>query len=177
MSHELRTPLNAIAGYADLMDLGVHGAVTGDQHADIERIRRSQRHLLSLVDDVLNLARIEARRVDYVISNVRVSEVFEIVVALVQPQASAQGIELGVPLDDPTLTVRADREKLRQVAINLASNAAKFTERGGRIALSAAPDGDVVRIHVRDTGRGIPADELEQIFHPFVQVESGLTRT
>ena len=177
MSHELRTPLNAIAGYADLMDLGVHGTVTEEQHADIERIRRSQRHLLALVDDVLNLARIEARRVDYVVSNVRVSDVFDIVVALVQPQASAQGLELGVSLDDPALTVRADREKLQQVVINLASNAVKFTERGGRIALSAKPDGDAVRIHVRDTGRGIPADKLEQIFHPFVQVEAGLTRT
>lgn len=177
MSHELRTPLNAIAGYADLMDLGVHGAVTEEQHADLERIRRSQRHLLSLVDDVLNLARIEARRVDYAITDVRMGDVFDTVVSLIQPQATAQGLTLDVPLDDPSVAVRADREKLQQVVINLASNAVKFTDRGGRIALSVEPRGDFVHMHVRDTGRGIPADKLEQIFHPFVQVESGLTRT
>jgi len=177
MSHELRTPLNAIAGYADLLDLGVHGPVTAEQRADLERIRRSQRHLLSLVDDVLNLARIEARRVEYAITDVRVSDVFDTVVALIQPQAAAQSIALDVSIDDGSLAVRADREKLQQVVLNLASNAVKFTDAGGRIALTAHARDGVVRIHVRDTGRGIPDDKLEQIFHPFVQVESGLTRT
>jgi PAS domain S-box-containing protein len=177
MSHELRTPLNAIAGYADLLDVGVHGPLTAEQHADLERLRRSQRHLLLLVDDVLNLARIEAGRVEYAIADVRVSDVFETVVALIEPQAAAHSIALDVSLDDPSLTVRADREKAQQVVLNLASNAVKFTEAGGRIALDAETRDGFARLHVRDTGRGIPADKLEQIFHPFVQVESGLTRT
>ena len=110
-------------------------------------------------------------------TDVRVASVIETVVSLVEPQAAARSLQLEVMLDDPELAVRADHETLQQVMINLASNAVKFTDAGGRITLAAEARGDFVRLQVRDTGRGIPPDKLEAIFEPFVQVESGLTRT
>jgi PAS domain S-box-containing protein len=178
MSHELRTPLNAIGGYAELIQLGIRGPVSPEQLADLERIQRSQKHLLGLINEVLNYARLESGRVRYDVEAVAVGGAFAAVEALVQPQVRAKGLALHVAAGEPGLAVRADAEKLRQVLLNLLSNAVKFTDAGGRVTLDCAvrpgPGGDVVECRVADTGVGIADDQLETIFEPFVQVGRAL---
>jgi PAS domain S-box-containing protein len=177
MSHELRTPLNAIGGYAELMEIGIRGPVTEQQRADLHRIQQSQRHLLGLINEVLNYAKLETGTVHFDIGEVRMRDALAGAEALVAPQARAKELSLTVVPCDPAIAVQADGEKLRQVLANLLSNAVKFTDGGGRIDLSCAASHDLVHVHVRDTGIGIPADQLERIFEPFVQVRADLTRT
>jgi len=179
MSHELRTPLNAIAGHVELMEMGIHGPVTGAQAEALERIARNQRHLLGLINDVLNLARIETGRVEYVLGPVRLDEAVRELEAMIEPQLRARALAYAVRLPERPLVAWADREKLVQVLLNLLGNAAKFTPVGGRVEVEAEADGgppEVVRVHVRDTGIGIPPEKLQSIFEPFVQVRSDLTR-
>ena len=178
MSHELRTPLNAIGGYAELMQLGIHGPVTNEQLVALERIQRSQRHLLGLINGVLNYSRVEAGAVHYEVADVPLEETLATCEALIAPQLRAKKLELVNHLCPPGTIVRADREKLQQVILNLLSNSVKFTEPGGRVELtcSTLPNG-MMSVRVRDTGRGIPPEQLERVFHPFVQVDAGLTRT
>ena len=186
MSHELRTPLNAIGGYAELIELGIHGPVTAEQRTALERIQRSQRHLLGLINGVLNYARVEAGAVHYDVADVDLDEVLATCEALVAPQVRAKGLTLVHAGCDRTpegrpLHVRADRDKVQQVVLNLLSNAVKFTESGGRVdlrcAAPAAEAGPTVRVAVADTGIGIAADQLARVFEPFVQVDVRLTRT
>jgi signal transduction histidine kinase len=177
MSHELRTPLNAIGGYAELMELGIRGPVTPEQRQDLARIRKSEQHLLGLINGVLNYSRIEAGAVRYDIRRIPVNEVLCTCEALVAPQVRTRQLTLHYLGCDPALAVRADGEKLQQIVLNLLTNAVKFTPPGGRIDLACiAADGEA-RILVRDTGRGIDADQLEHVFEPFVQVDAQLTRT
>jgi signal transduction histidine kinase/PAS domain-containing protein len=177
MSHELRTPLNAIGGYAELIEMGIRGPVTVQQREDLRRVQASQRHLLGLINEVLNYAKLETGTVHYEVAEVRVRDALVGAEALVAPQALAKGLALVVAECPPDLAVRADAEKLRQVLVNLLSNAVKFTDRGGRIALACAAAGDRVELTVRDTGLGIAPDQMERIFDPFVQVRADLTRT
>ncbi|MDF1504773.1 ATP-binding protein [Roseisolibacter sp. H3M3-2] len=176
MSHELRTPLNAIGGYAELLELGIRGPVTEAQREDLLRIQASQRHLLGLINEVLNYARLETGAVRYELARLHVAELLAAAEGLVAPQARARGLTLRVDPGARGLAVRADAEKVRQVLANLLSNAVKFTDRGGAVELSAAARDGRVAIVVRDTGIGIPADKLDAIFEPFVQVRSDLTR-
>ena len=177
MSHELRTPLNAIGGYAELMEMGIRGPVTEQQREDLARIQRSQRHLLGLVNEVLNYAKLETGTVHYDIGEVLVLDVLAGAEALVAPQARAKDLSLSIDRCPPALTVRADAEKLRQILVNLLSNAVKFTDPGGQVELGCRAEGGLVHVYVRDTGIGIEADQLERIFEPFVQVRADLTRT
>jgi PAS domain S-box-containing protein len=177
MSHELRTPLNAIAGYAELLLMGVRGAITEDQRRDLVRIRQNQQHLLEIITDILNFSRIEAGRTRYMLQALRVADVLERMEGMIEPQARARSLSYQYTAPDVGLMVTADREKLEQVLINLLSNAVKFTPPGGRITLSARGDDGRVVIHVRDTGMGIAAEQLASIFEPFVQLEPALTRT
>jgi PAS domain S-box-containing protein len=170
VSHELRTPLTAIGGYAQLLELGVFGEVSSEQAEVLDRIQRSQQHLLGLLNAVLRYAKLEAGRVQFDIADVALSDVFRTVVALVEPQARGKGLTLGVAAQDPSLVVRADAEKVRQILVNLLSNAVKFTRGGGAITLSAAAGADAVAIRVADTGRGIPPEQRDRVFEPFVQV-------
>ena len=175
MSHELRTPLNAIGGYTELLEMEIRGPLTSAQRQDLERIRHSQRHLLGLINEVLNFAKLETGSVDFEIDDVPVALALAAAEGLVSPQAQARGLSLTVG-DCGPLTARADAEKLRQILVNLLSNAVKFTKPGGRITVScAAADGRAV-IHVQDTGIGIPADKLSVVFDPFVQVRSDYAR-
>jgi PAS domain S-box-containing protein len=176
MSHELRTPLNAIGGYADLIEMGVRGPVTQAQREDLHRIQMSQRHLVGLINEVLNYAKIETGTVQFDVAEVRVYDALIAAEQLVAPQSHAEGLRLAVTDCPPGLVVRADSAKLRQIIVNLLSNAVKFTDRGGFIELSCVVDADRVLVHVRDTGVGIPADKLDAIFAPFVQVRSNLAR-
>jgi PAS domain S-box-containing protein len=175
MSHELRTPLNAIGGYAELLHIGVRGPVTPAQQLDLERIQHSQQHLLSLINDVLNFAKLEAGKVEIRLGPVRVRETLEDLEPLLSPQLASKGLTLDSTPCDATLTVRADEDKLRQVLLNVLSNAVKFTPEGGRITVGCEHDEREVRIVVRDTGIGVAGEYLERIFDPFVQLERRLT--
>ncbi len=181
MSHELRTPLNAISGHVQLVELGLHGPVTDEQRDALQRAQRAQRHLLGLINDVLNLSRIEAGRVEYNLREVVVSELAADAAALVEPQFAAKRIAFTVDVPEEAAAVAwADREKAAQVLLNLLGNAVKFTDAGGQVALEARAEegagGPVVVFRVRDTGRGIPADERARIFEPFVQLDAGYAR-
>jgi PAS domain S-box-containing protein len=183
MSHELRTPLNAIAGHVQLIDMGLYGPVSDAQHEALARVERAQRHLLGLINDVLNYARIEAARVEYDLAPVLVRDALSDVLPMVESQVGAKSITLESTLpeddgDEPTY-VWADRDKLGQIVLNLLSNAVKFTPEGGRISASLAEPADApdqVIVRITDTGVGIPPDMLEAVFEPFVQVRSDYTR-
>jgi PAS domain S-box-containing protein len=170
MSHELRTPLNAIGGYVDLLALGIRGPVTEQQRDDLERIRRSQQHLLGIINDLLNFSRIEAGRLTYEIDAVRLADVVEAVRAMIEPLALDKEIALTWPEPDDRVVAQADPAKLEQILVNLLTNAVKFTGDNGTIAVAYRREGETVVITVSDTGIGIPADKLEDIFDPFVQV-------
>jgi signal transduction histidine kinase len=174
MSHELRTPLNAIGGYAQLLELGVRGPLTDVQRADVQRIRRSQLHLLALVNDILNFAKLEAGQVRFEITPVPVEEMLAALEELILPQVGTKGLTYERRRGDPTVSVLADRERAQQAIVNLLSNAIKFTEPGGRIVLDWTADPRQVAVRVQDTGRGIPAERLGDIFEPFVQVDRQL---
>jgi PAS domain S-box-containing protein len=171
MSHELRTPLNAIAGYVQLLLLGVRGSLTEEQIGDLTRIQRSQQHLLSLINDILNFSRLEAGAVTYRIEPVPLGPAVESAATMITPQAALKDIELTVEPCPPSLVALADASKLEQVLLNLLSNAVKFTQRGGRVTLRCEEQDGHVLAHVVDNGPGIPADRLGVIFEPFVQLD------
>jgi PAS domain S-box-containing protein len=170
MSHELRTPLNAIAGYSELLKLELRGPITAQQREDLDRIDRSQRHLLSLINDVLNFAKIEAGHVAIVTAPFALGEIIERLREFVEPQLREKGLNFSMAEDIPESGARGDPDKVTQILINLLSNAIKFTPRGGHIAIVCDETDGMIRISVVDDGAGIPADKLEAIFEPFVQV-------
>ena len=175
MSHELRTPLNAIGGYTELLELGIRGPTTPEQRLDLQRIQRSQKHLLGIINDLLNFSRLEAGKVEFELAPVRLHDVIEATLPMIAPQAHAKGLILErhpCPDEDAAL---GDRAKIEQVLVNLLSNAMKFTEAGGHIDVTCTARADRVLLAVRDTGVGIPADKLQAIFEPFVQVGRSLT--
>jgi len=176
MSHELRTPLNAIGGYVDLIEMGLRGPVTDEQKRDLARIKASQEHLLGLISGVLDLSRIEAGRLAYNNANVAVAAFLRGLDALVGPQAAAKDVSLEhVPCAEDVAVV-ADREKLRQILLNLLSNAIRHTPGGGSVTLSTEARGSRVAIVVEDTGPGVPKDKRDVIFEPFVQLDRSLTQ-
>lgn len=174
MSHELRTPLNAIGGYTQLLQLGIGGSVSAEQREHLERIQRSQRHLLGIINDILNFSRVEAGQIAYELGPVEANEVIKSVAPMVELQAQAKGIKLKVGECSESLVATADRAKVEQVLLNLLSNAVKFTPEDGVIELDCGMTEDHVWISVTDTGIGIPAEQLETIFAPFVQVGRSL---
>ncbi|HEY7861428.1 MAG: ATP-binding protein [Gemmatimonadales bacterium] len=176
MSHELRTPLNAIGGYAELMELEIGGPVTEQQQGYLSRIRGSQQHLLGIITDLLNYSRLEAGQLSYNVQRMPVRAIIETVVPLVGPQATTRKITLGFDPCAPQMIVRADRAKVEQIVLNLLSNALKFTPGGGSVDVSCDLVGDRVAIVVRDTGVGIPDDQLDAIFEPFVQLGRSLSK-
>jgi signal transduction histidine kinase len=150
--------------------------VTAAQQEDLARIQQSQQHLLGLINSVLNYAKLEAGRVAYDLAEVRLAAAVAAVEALVSPQMRAKGLDFAVPACEPGLAALADAEKLRQIVLNLLSNATKFTPAGGRIAVECGEDGaGRVFVRVTDTGVGIAPEQLESVFDPFVQVGRRLT--
>ena len=175
MSHELRTPLNAIAGYAELLRMGLRGPVTPEQLEDLNRITRSERALLSLINDILNFARLEAAEVKFACERVPLSPLLSDIEALVAPQLRAKQLSFRVGDCDEGFAAQADADKVRQIVINLVSNAVKFTPAAGSIALDCEADDAMVRVLVRDNGVGIPKEKLQAVFEPFVQLDRSLT--
>ncbi len=177
MSHELRTPLNAIQGHVQLIELEVHGPINDAQRNALERVQRNQRHLLTLVNDLLNLSRIESGRLEYHIASVALNELVSEVSGMVAPQLQAKELKYEWRVDEG-LTVRADREKVAQILINLLDNAVKFTPQGGSVRITShtrAEAPEFVYVRVTDTGRGIREDKLRRIFEPFVQIDKVAT--
>ncbi len=175
MSHELRTPLNAIDGYAQMLEMGIRGPLTPLQAQDIARIRRSERHLLAIVNDLLNFTRLEAGQVEWNLTQVPVAEVIAEAEPILQLEIEAKAIAY-TNVGNCDLAVIADREKLRQILVNLLSNACKFSPEQGALAVECHAEGDRVRIVVRDSGRGIAPDRVDEIFEPFVQIDRHLMR-
>ncbi len=175
MSHELRTPLNAIGGYADLLEMGIGGPVTDQQREYLEKIQRSQRHLLGIINDLLNFSRLEAGQIVYDTARVPLRESIDAIVSLLEQQAAEKGIALSLRECPEGIAALADGAKVDQIILNLCSNALKFTPKGGRVELACERRGDRVAVHVSDTGVGIPADQAERIFEPFVQLGRDLT--
>jgi signal transduction histidine kinase len=171
MSHELRTPLNAIAGYVDLMEAQVYGEVGDAQRIALERMRLNQKSLLVLINDILHYARIEGGHLEPEIDDVDAGELVTSLEPLIAPQVRQARLTCLVHPPPAGVRLRADRERTRQILLNLLTNAIKFTPEGGRIELACAQEGSSVSIRVSDTGRGIPADMVFKVFDPFVQVE------
>jgi len=176
MSHELRTPLNAIGGYVDLIDLGVRGPVTDDQRRDLARVRYNQHHLLALIGNILDFARLDARKLPYEIGDVRVDQAVSEIITAMEPLLDEKGLTRECIGCGTPVVARADRARVEQILLNLLSNAIRFTPTGGHIALTVRDRASVVEIAVTDTGVGIPPDKIASIFEPFVQLDRGLTR-
>ncbi len=189
MSHELRTPINAISGYADLMAMGITGPTTEKQQTHLERIKVSSDHLLTLVNEVLDLAKVESGQLTVARDRLRISDVVKEALSMVDTAAEKHEVEIinEVPGEEP-LEFFGDADRVRQILVNLLTNAVKFTRPGGRVSVAAGVadpaesdldldvEGQWLRVDVEDTGIGLPPDVLEEIFAPFYQVDSGYTR-
>jgi PAS domain S-box-containing protein len=176
MSHELRTPLNAISGYTELLKMGIRGPINDAQKADLDRINRSQAHLLGIINDILKFAKLEAGQLEMNIEEFPIDAALAAAEELVRPQLDAKQIEYRYVKGDRTVTVRSDRERFQQIMLNLLANAVKFTPEGGSVTVSWEEKGDHVLTHVTDTGIGVAEDQAERIFDPFVQVDASTTR-
>jgi signal transduction histidine kinase len=189
MSHELRTPLNAVLGYAELLDLGIGGQLGPEQHHQVARIRASGQHLLGLVDQVLDLAKVDAGRLTVEIASFPARATADAAAALIQPLAESRGVTFADRSAGARVSYVGDEDRVRQILVNLLTNAVKFTESGGNVSLeygeTARPHADArlrgvgpwTFFRISDTGIGIPAEQLTRIFQPFVQVEGGRTRS
>jgi signal transduction histidine kinase len=177
MSHELRTPLNSIGGYVDLLEMELRGPLTEAQKADLGRIKRSQEHLLGIINDILNFTRLEATELKFDIIDVPLRAMIADLDAVVSSLARAKSLRYRSHAPPGNVYARTDPDKLRQIMINLLSNAVKFTPEGGRIKVSFGVRKQLVSIRVEDNGPGIPLDKQEAVFEPFVQLDRGLTRT
>lgn len=178
MSHELRTPLNAIAGHVQLIEMGIHGAITEGQREALTRVDRNQRHLLGLINEILNLSRIEAGRVDYRITDVRVADAVSDLAPMIETQLKLKDLTYELKDLEPSPVVRADRDKLQQILLNLLSNAVKFTNPGGRVWIEAPTrsKSGKTSVCVGDTGSGIPPEMMASVFEPFIQVDGSHSR-
>jgi signal transduction histidine kinase len=186
MSHELRTPLNSILGYHSLLLEGVVGEVPSSVRSFLDRAQRSTRNLLHLVNDVLDLSKLEAGKMELVIGPVRMRAVVEEALATIEPLAAARQIAVGVQPLPPLPQVLTDADRVRQILINLLSNAVKFTDAGGvTVAVERVDGGEGaappeaegwVEVRVADTGPGIAAENQERIFHEFEQIIGATAR-
>ena len=170
MSHELRTPLNAIIGFSEVLSERMFGEVNEKQAEYLSDILESGRHLLSLINDILDLSKIEAGRMELEFSEFNLHSTIEQTMMLVQERAVRRGIMLGRTIDERLGSIRADERKVKQVLLNLLSNALKFTPEGGKIGVWAAMNDGVAEISVADTGVGIAPEDQEKVFEEFRQV-------
>jgi signal transduction histidine kinase len=154
----------------------IRGPVTAEQRADLGRIKRSQRHLLNVIDNVLSYLKLDSGQMRYELEDVSVDEVVAAAEELTRPLIAARRLHYAYRPHVEDLWTRADRGKLQQIIVNLLSNATKFTDADGHLAVESAPVEGMVELRVVDSGCGIPADRLQGIFDPFVQVEGGRQR-
>ncbi|HYO76731.1 MAG TPA: PAS domain-containing sensor histidine kinase [Thermoanaerobaculia bacterium] len=171
MSHDLRTPLTAISGHADLLGAGLHGALAHDQQYVVQRIREASRDLARMIDDVLSFAQLDSGQVAMRPQRVSMKVAFARAEAMVHMRLEQAKLSFSSTCDDETI-VTADPDRLQQILLNLLTNAIKFTAAGGSIIVACERDGEKVLIRVRDTGSGIPPQQLERVFDPFVQLDT-----
>jgi signal transduction histidine kinase len=170
MSHELRTPLNAIIGFSEVLAQGMFGEINEKQTEYLQDILESGRHLLSLINDILDLSKIEAGRMDLELSEFDLPQAIQNALTLVRERALRRGIALHHAIDDRVAAIRSDERKVKQVLLNLLSNAIKFTPEGGRIEVRAASTDGMVEVSVTDTGVGIAPEDQDAVFEEFRQV-------
>jgi signal transduction histidine kinase len=173
MSHELRTPLNAVIGFTELLYDEQAGAVTAQQKDFLADILSSANHLLHLINDMLDLARVEAGKMDFQPSTFAVSKLLAEVRDSVRILAAQKKLELALEVAPGLDLVRVDPLKLKQVLLNYLANAIKFTPEGGKVTLRARREGTTFRVEVEDTGPGIPAHQLPLLFVEFQQLDAG----
>jgi signal transduction histidine kinase len=173
MSHELRTPLNAIIGFSEVLHEQMFGELNERQLAYVDDVLEAGKHLLSLINDVLDLAKIEAGRMELELSTVAIPEILRSAVSMLSERAARGGVALDLDTEPQEITITADERRVRQIVFNLVSNAVKFTPSGGRVDISALAEDGRVEIAVTDTGPGIRPEELETIFEEFEQATDG----
>ena len=178
MSHELRTPLNAVLGFSEALQEGVYGALSEPQHTALRKVEESGRHLLSLINDILDLSKVEAGKVSLDLAPVNVPDLCRASMQLVQGMARAKRQRAVLAVDDLSGALLADERRLKQILVNLLSNAVKFTPDAGEVGLEVGPtrDGESLQFTVWDTGIGISPEQVPQLFKPFVQLDSSLSR-
>jgi len=176
MSHELRTPLNAIQGFAELLHTGVYGPLNEKQADAVQRIVQNEKSLLAMINEMLGFVDAERGPLAGASEDVLVADAFDGVERLIRQEVARKHLVVQRELAAPRLAVRADPTALQQVLVSLLSNATKYTGDGGTITLGADGDGEKVRMRVSDTGIGIRREEIERIFEPFFQADSGTTR-
>lgn len=172
LSHEFRTPLHAVSGYLEILQQNIHGNLNEEQRRDVERIHQAQEHLLTLVNMILDFAKLEGGPIELSMAEIPIEETLRGAEALVAPQFAKKGVRYSHRKGDAKLSVFADREKVQQIVVNLLANAVKFTSCGGSVDLDWRVEDESVVVRVRDTGAGIPTDKIEQIFEPFVQLRA-----
>jgi PAS domain S-box-containing protein len=172
LSHEFRTPLHAVSGYLEILQQNIHGGLNAEQRRDVGRIHQAQEHLLTLVNMILDFAKLEGGPIELSMAEIPVEETLRGAEALVAPQFAKKGVSYTHRSGDASLTVFADREKVQQIVVNLLANAVKFTPAGGTVELDWRVEDEQLLVRVRDTGSGIPEEKIEEIFEPFVQLRA-----
>jgi signal transduction histidine kinase len=175
MSHELRTPINALIGYASLMLDRIYGDLTPRQEEGLRRIQDAAQHLLALINDILDLAKIEAGRMPLHLEDVGLTEIMREVSQQIEPLVKKKALKFSIEMPTWNLMLHTDRTKVKQILLNLLSNAVKFTHSGG-VWVTVAKDEEDLRFDVRDTGIGIRAQDIESIWEDFRQVDQSRTR-
>ena len=175
MSHELRTPLNVIIGFSELMLDEVLGKINEEQRQSLNDILNSGRHLLDLINDILDLSKIESGKMELKLRNFPLPDVMESLRRVMTPMLAPKKQNLEIKVAEGLSTIYADRDKVRQVLLNLVSNAARFTQDGGELKVEAIKDNDWCRVSVIDHGIGIKPEDQKRIFEPFCQLENPLT--
>ena len=174
LSHEFRTPLQAVFGYTELLDADIHGELNESQRLYVHRIKQSQQHLLGLINTILEFAKLESGQlIDVVLRHTPMNEILQFTESLIAPQLDAKDLAYAYRSADESIAAYADTTKVQQIVLNLLSNAIKFTQPGGSITLECVREPEMTVLHVHDTGRGIPSDQLDAVFEPFVQVKMG----
>jgi PAS domain S-box-containing protein len=175
MSHELRTPLNSIIGFTGILLQKLVGPLSEEQEKQLKMVQGSARHLLDLINDVLDISKIEAGEIEIRLEKITYNEILQKSLEKIQPLADRKGLKIKVEMDPPVVEIFTDRRRVEQVLLNLLSNAVKFTEQG-EIEVSSKIDGNCLITSIRDSGIGIKKEDLNGLFMPFKQVDSGLTR-
>jgi signal transduction histidine kinase len=170
MSHELRTPLNAILGFSEMLNERIFGELNDKQDEYVRDIHASGKHLLSLINDILDLSKIEAGKMELELSDFHLPTALHDAIALVRERAHRHGIALKLDIDPSLESIRADERKFKQIMLNMLSNAVKFTPDGGSITVCAKPNGSAVEVSVTDTGAGIAPEDQPAVFEEFRQV-------
>lgn len=176
MSHELRTPLNSIIGFSQLLNVQTFGDLNEKQIGYVANIHKSGKHLLELINDILDISKIESGNMKYEPDKINLLQTMDEVITLVEPISRSKSIEFESSMDIGNFEIYADKTKIKQILLNLLANAIKFTDKNGKVTVCSKIVNDKIDIAVSDTGIGIPAEKLEDIFNPFKQLDSSYNR-